>query len=1089
MSLMSFACVCLAAFGVHAAAAREPILVVRSVPESGLVMARVDLTSYVPAGSVSVQARDEGGAAVPCQFVPSGERERRRGTLVLSLKPGGERRIRLYPTVSKEPVPAAAPETIAMGGASVTFGDGPFPVRFAFTKTGKVFDRFDFNDRLHDPKTGGFSLRLDKQARPEVISEGELCTVVRVHARYVNAAGEAPPSKPTATYEWFVFHDRPLIYLSADARQDTAFAWSEQHFVELNFPGADFGSWAGGDPERSGEFTGSKKTETFWVWGALVDGPNALGLIGETARFYDGRGEYGTYIHGPWDGWAGTERHFSTWMWVGSADDVKSVLAKAAPTLKLQASAFVTDSAAHSRIAAARASAAKLTGSGALPARWRAGLAERMEVAGKPDAALAILDGKLPAGWSLHRAGELGLAFEQRADGIRLTSLCDTRQGRDMAPANPAPLFSLKLKELATGGDVTLRADAGWEKATVTAGRSDVSLRWTAPARFGGMQVLATAKLEAARNAAVWTFRVEGGKGWSVMRADFPQVTLAEPGANAAVLYPCGPGQEQRGVWHKPFSYRSMYPCGWASMQFLAGYATGGTGLYIACHDAYGGTKEVVAESDPASATVSLRFEQPAADSGREANGFELSGTGVWRLLRGDWFDAATMYRDWVRREAKWWPKLGKDGREDTPLWMRELCAWAQTGGNPAECVEPVKAMQKALGIPIGFHWYNWHQIPFDNDYPHYFPTKPGVADGVADLQRNGVHVMPYINGRLWDTHDRGTEDFEFTKVALPAVTKQPDGKPFTEQYGSKESDGSPVTLGVMCPTTPIWQKTVREVVLRIMNEVGTHAVYIDQIAAASPVLCADSTHGHPLGGGHWWTKDGYWPLLAALRAAMPKDRMITTECNGEPYIRYFDGYLTWHWQNEGMVPAFPAIYGGAIQMFGRSYGGGSTRTLATRMKAAQQLVYGEQIGWFDPHMVSDPEFGAFVRGTIAMRHALRRYFYVGEMARVPKVTGEVPTVRADWQWGGEAWVTTDAVLRGAWVLPGERRLVAIFANVSDKPVQLKWKADPRSFGIAAAKVTVRAVEPSGGEGKPIAGAVVDLNLGAATMEAYELRS
>ena len=52
---------------------------------------------------------------------------------------------------------------------------------------------------------------------------------------------------------------------------------------------------------------------------------------------------------------------------------------------------------------------------------------------------------------------------------------------------------------------------------------------------------------------------------------------------------------------------------------------------------------------------------------------------------------------------------------------------------------------------------------------------------------------MPYINGRLWDTRDRGTEDFEFTKVALPAATKNEKGEPYTETYGSKESDGSPV--------------------------------------------------------------------------------------------------------------------------------------------------------------------------------------------------------------------------------------------------------------------------------------------------------
>ena len=59
---------------------------------------------------------------------------------------------------------------------------------------------------------------------------------------------------------------------------------------------------------------------------------------------------------------------------------------------------------------------------------------------------------------------------------------------------------------------------------------------------------------------------------------------------------------------------------------------------------------------------------------------------------------------------------------------------------------------------------------------------------------------MPYINGRLWDTRDKGTEDFEFTQRALPAATKDENGEPYMEAYGSKESDGSPVRLAVMCP-------------------------------------------------------------------------------------------------------------------------------------------------------------------------------------------------------------------------------------------------------------------------------------------------
>ncbi|GAI12717.1 unnamed protein product [marine sediment metagenome] len=63
------------------------------------------------------------------------------------------------------------------------------------------------------------------------------------------------------------------------------------------------------------------------------------------------------------------------------------------------------------------------------------------------------------------------------------------------------------------------------------------------------------------------------------------------------------------------------------------------------------------------------------------------------------------------------------------------------------------------MGVPVGVHWYSWHRIPFDDDYPHHFPVKEGFAEGVRELQEAGVFVMPYINGRLWDTRDKGSEE------------------------------------------------------------------------------------------------------------------------------------------------------------------------------------------------------------------------------------------------------------------------------------------------------------------------------------------
>jgi hypothetical protein len=635
-------------------------------------------------------------------------------------------------------------------------------------------------------------------------------------------------------------------------------------------------------------------------------------------------------------------------------------------------------------------------------------------------------------------AGNLEMTLQAGDGGIQVTSLVNLEDKAELLAQERAPLFELVVRN-GKGEEVWVSSEKGWTRTAMNESEGGVVLEWEncPDAGLEAFRVTVKAVPNPAVHSWEWHLETEGTVGETRLEdVVFPQIALNEIASGGGVLYPDGPGVLIHDLWTQDLQKWQRYGGGWCSMQFMTAFAAPrenrpAPGFYYAMHDPMGSTKEIVMQSRAASRAVKFFFEHPIPNQVPPTNAYVLPGKAVWGLFQGDWYDAAQIYKAWVKSEAKWWPQLGEGGRADTPLWMRELCAWAQTGGAPQEVVAQVKAFAEFLELPVGFHWYNWHQIPFDNDYPHYFPVKEGFAEAVRELQDANVFVMPYINGRLWDTRDKGAEDGEFTSVAFPAVAKMEDGAPFVESYGSKESDGSPVKLGVMCPTTALWQNKVKEIVSRLQNEYGVKGVYIDQVAAATPVLCMDPAHGHPLAGGSWWNT-GYWALLDVLRRDMAEDRMITTECNAEPFVNRFDGYLTWHWQTDGQVPAFPAVYGGAIQMFGRSYGGGDTRDLALRMKAAQQLVYGEQLGWLAPSIAMTPENGPFFKQMVQLRWLLRRYFYEGEMLRPPRLVGDIPRVKADWQWNGEHWVTTDAVLTGAWTLPHEGKSVLIFANVSD---------------------------------------------------------
>ncbi|MDW8029695.1 MAG: DUF6259 domain-containing protein, partial [Armatimonadota bacterium] len=846
---------------------------------------------------------------------------------------------------------------------------------------------------------------------------------------------------------------------------------------------------------------------------------------------HDGRGGYGTYLHAhgdsAWQEWQSTERNFSAWLLVGSFDDPIAIVCSMLHQLPTDAKVVVTLPEVRSAIEKVKgklpawhlALAEKLEGQGRfeealqftkgkVPANWlletagnlgitfertldgirlqslfdrkvnRELLAEQTlplftlilrHLPTKREFQLHADSGWQKVVWRKAKGGIL-LRWQQPKEieaGV-VVNLQVTFGALQQRPSSPTKVGAQKLRQ-------QLRAEA----CSMNPARQNGDIihatgfsQWLMTKKTSAEFIRRTSSIPNSSESQIfWSLNIERlPNDWSILRVSFPQIAVADLGENAEVFFPRGPGEVQRNLWRKSFTYRSLYPNGWATMQFVAAYSETrdkehGTGIYVGVHDPKGSAKEIIVKSEPDVKRVVLAFVHPVQNMGIGGNEFKQTGEVVWQILRGDWFDAAMIYRDWVRKEAKWFPKgardTGQGTRIDTPEWMRELCVWAVGGGAPKECVPVVKEFAKFMGVPVGFHWYNWHQIPFDNDYPHYFPTKEGFAEGVQELQQSGVFIMPYINGRLWDTRDKGMEDWQFSKIALPAATKQEDGTPYTESYGSKEADGSDVKLAPMCPTTKLWQDKVREIVLRLFNEFGVNAVYIDQVAAAAPALCFDKTHGHPLGGGSWWN-EGYWQMLDAIRKAMPKDRMLTTECNAEPFVKWFDGYLTWHWQHDGQVPAFPAVYSGAIQMFGRAYRGGETKDLALRMKAGQQLVFGEQIGWIDPSIVREKENAEFLRQVVRLRWHLRRYFCEGEMARPPKLSGNIPKVRADWQWAGEWWVETDAILTGAWKLPKEGKLVLLFVNVSDQTLKATLIFDSKSYGLKGKQIQMTELTEQG---------------------------
>ena len=1008
----------------------DVVLLCESAPSGSFVVFQVDLTAALSAAKIgvprasSVVALDASRRPLPSQFIPSpgfDPQKRFAGLLVCRLPDDFNGRLRLAFNRAESGKPESFDGTVRTKDREVVHDSktaGGFPSSVTFSKTGKKLTKFRWLDRVYKKDLGQFLAANSAESQSpentvERICDGPLAVVVRVETIYTQS-GKRPESAPSAVYDWIYFKDSPLVLVTADIRQETPFEWAEVHFLELHSNGGELPKWIGGMPEAAGALVGKNASREFANWAAFIDGTNAFGFVkAGNALLYDGKG-FGPYLiphrRASWSSWGETTCRRSAWMWIGSSDDPAAALRDANTKTPHIIPAVATTAALYARIAA-------LEKSTDAENRRRAGAASLFESLGRIGEATAALDGKLPRQWNFFQSGEMSVALEETNDGIVLRGILDLKTNHLLTATHQPPLLELEFctpltEENAKDYDpetLRLGSDGGWKEVDIERTPEGLNIHLSDPAdtRLAGVRAKLTAKANPETNGVAWDLSVENNaENWALANVRFPQVALREFSDDMRLLVPHCCGEIERDPCRRAYRFDNLYPNGWCTMEFEAVYSPSKhTGLYWAMHDPRGSTKRIRAIANPVSASLTLGFEHPVPNMRKKGVGYELPGTAQWRLLRGDWFDAARIYRDWVRKEALWFPKLGDNGRTDTPQWMKELSVWALMPGDAKAVVPAVKKFQEYMGIPVGIHWYQWHKIPFDNDYPHYFPVKEGFAEGVAELKKSNVYVMPYINGRLWDTHDREAEDWQFTKTALPGATKDEKGAPRTETYRSLEKDGKKVALAAMCPTTKIWQDKVAEIIDRLFNEFGVNGVYVDQVAAATPQLCFDASHGHPLGGGSWWN-EGYWKMFDRIRAEMPKDRMLTTECNADPFTRWFDGFLSWHWQSNEQVPAFSAVYGGAIQMFGRAYKGGETKELALRMKAGQQLCFGEQIGWINPNVINananasffplrpdeantpdSPPTEAqasalFFRRIVRLRHAFRRYFYAGEMER-----------------------------------------------------------------------------------------------------------
>ncbi len=487
--------------------------------------------------------------------------------------------------------------------------------------------------------------------------------------------------------------------------------------------------------------------------------------------------------------------------------------------------------------------------------------------------------------------------------------------------------------------------------------------------------------------------------------------------------------------WERRETFSATYPSHGCTMQFIA-IDLGRVSLYVGFHDPRACTKilEFRPEEGP---VISCRF--PVPDMSRPKTRFILPFKSVLASIRGDWYDVSRYYRRWAVLQS--WSSRGSLSTAPRPVRLSKIVLWLQINGDPDEIVDAALRFQQFFQVPVGVHWYCWHQIPFDDGYPEYFPPKQGFQAAVRELSEAGIVIMPYTNARLWDPKT----DSWHREGASSAATKDEEMRPYVETYGSK------VPLTPMCPVTSLWRRKVRSVVTRLAR-CGVHGVYLDQIGAAPPRLCFDAGHGHPLGGGSWWI-DGYRSLIDGVRRAAERidpDFFLTTESNAEPWIDRIDALLMCNSTEGDLVPIFPAVYGDMTLMFGAYiFRRDLEDSWAFRTKVSQMFLWGVQLGWLGPEIL-EKRFSREARYLKELAHAYlrgQRFLRDGVMLRPPMVEGNVGEVRTHWELWGRSWsIRMPSALASCWMAPDGNIGVAV-CNMADTDADLAISFGRRDFG------------------------------------------
>lgn len=624
-----------------------------------------------------------------------------------------------------------------------------------------------------------------------------------------------------------------------------------------------------------------------------------------------------------------------------------------------------------------------------------------------------------PALGTIIEGAHIRVTLDQDTGGI--TSIVNKLTGHDFVSEQaPKPKFWELVLNTSDHKEVRV-SNLHCEKPIINATKRRVDLRWkgiSVPGVTGKIDVRVNCAIESSDQLVHLHIDVDNVSDASLIWTVFPQITHLGKSAESDVAFPFSNWGELFKRLNK--THVGRYPSADMPMQFLC-LSDATNSIYLAAHDP--GAKFKLFRINPGD---EYSVETSVPDATVAGNDWHQPFDFVLAVYQGDWTASCKLYRNWALAEAPWAARGPISKRKDTAPAVKEIGVWLNLDEKYAENEKSVLQFRKEMGVPIGVHWYFWHNNVMDRDLPDYLPPKAGFVAMVKKLNGSGVYSMPYINGRCWDTQNKNFN------AARQYASFDPTAKPNLEDYGSGTK------LAVMCLGTSFWQNYLTDLIERVVDVTDTSGIYIDQLAGADVEECYNKNHGHTLGRDTWWI-DGYRKSVTTARkhfARRPGGFFVAAENDAEPYMDFVDLFLIWIPRSENDIPMMTMVYSGYTQYFGANRGSDSDMSFA--MMQTRDFTWGAQLFWESAYILgsAQEEKLRVLKNLAQLRYKARKYLVEGELIANVQALNQLPNVTGKW---------------GSWSLTlDDRTLPAVHATL--------WKAADGTYAVVLANADVKAL-------------------------------